>query len=458
MEEHRQRQTPHGDGWAFDPTGPYTPPAEGQARRTEQRPRTDAGQDAAAARLAGHSTRPTAAQPAPPHRGGARETAAPRQSGESRADVAARARAIERQLIRSGPAPGPDGPRRTRENAAPEKRRQPTRRPAPGRQSAAHARPKRRAGEASSGRHAAPRARKRAFRFGGGMFFASAAVVILGLAWVITTLIELPAKRAEAASLAAQSAAEAASAAGTVQPGASIGPVQSADAAYTPPSAALLALPESGRVDMAYFDDALFIGDSLTRGFQEYASGIPNAHYAAYIGVGPRQFMEGLVQNRSGEQVAAIDEILAAAPKKVYLLLGTNSMATLSDEAFLKYYGDFLDYLLPQLPADTVYYLQAIPPVTAAKMEADENFSVERIRGLNERLALLAYQKGLQFLDLFSALADETGALRADIASGEIHLNDSGYSLWREFLVTHTVYRKDNPYLPGSPYYVAQSG
>ena len=57
-------------------------------------------------------------------------------------------------------------------------------------------------------------------------------------------------------------------------------------------------------------------------------------------------------------------------------------------------------------------------------------------------------------MDLFSALADETGALRADIASGEIHLNDSGYSLWREFLITHTAYRKENPYLPGSPYYV----
>ena len=286
---------------------------------------------------------------------------------------------------------------------------------------------------------------------GGGLFFASAAVVILSLAWVITTLIELPAKRAEAASLAAASAANAALTA--PQPGASIGPAPGAQTAYTPPSAELLALPESGRVDMRYFDDALFIGDSLTRGFQEYASGIPNAKYAAYIGVGPRQFMEGLVQNRSGEQVAAIDEILAAAPQKVYLLLGTNSMATLSDEAFLKYYEDFLDFLLPQLPADTVYYLQAIPPVTAGKMEADENFSVERIRGLNEQLALLAYRKGLHFLDLFSALSDETGALRADIASGEIHLNDSGYSLWREFLVTHTAYRKDNPYLPGSPWY-----
>lgn len=91
--------------------------------------------------------------------------------------------------------------------------------------------------------------------------------------------------------------------------------------------------------------------------------------------------------------------ILAAAPKKVYILLGTNSMATLTDEAFLKYYNDFLDFLLPQLPQDTVYYIQGIPPVSAEKMAGDENFSVERIRGLNENLAKIAYDRDLHYLD-----------------------------------------------------------
>ena len=67
-----------------------------------------------------------------------------------------------------------------------------------------------------------------------------------------------------------------------------LGPVQQTDASYTQPSASLVALPEAGRVDMSYFDDALFIGDSLTRGFQEYSSGIPNAKYAAYLGAGPK--------------------------------------------------------------------------------------------------------------------------------------------------------------------------
>ena len=389
--------------------------------------------------------------------------------GAARPDVDARARAIQEQIIHiprpaqpgnarpaaqstaghpSGAQQRPPQAARPRDDACAQRRRAA---PAP-----AHTAPR---GQAAGGRHYAAKPRKRRRAPGGGMFFACVAVVILSLSWVITTLIELPAKRAAASSLAALSASQAASsqADGSVaQTGeAVLGPVQQTDASYTQPSASLVALPEAGRVDMSYFDDALFIGDSLTRGFQEYSSGIPNAKYAAYLGAGPKQFMEGLAENISGQQVAAIDEILAAAPKKVYILLGTNSMATLTDEAFLKYYNDFLDFLLPQLPQDTVYYIQGIPPVSAEKMAGDENFSVERIRGLNESLAKIAYDRDLHYLDLFSALADENGALRADIASGSIHLNNEGYNVWREFLVTHTAYSKENPYLPGSPYYTA---
>ena len=313
--------------------------------------------------------------------------------GAARPDVDARARAIQEQIIHiprpaqpgnarpaaqstaghpSGAQQRPPQAARPRDDACAQRRRAA---PAP-----AHTAPR---GQAAGGRHYAAKPRKRRRAPGGGMFFACVAVVILSLSWVITTLIELPAKRAAASSLAALSASQAASSqadGSMAQTGeAVLGPVQQTDASYTQPSASLVALPEAGRVDMSYFDDALFIGDSLTRGFQEYSSGIPNAKYAAYLGAGPKQFMEGLVENISGQQVAAIDEILAAAPKKVYILLGTNSMATLTDEAFLKYYNDFLDFLLPQLPQDTVYYIQGIPPVSAEKMAGDENFSVESL-------------------------------------------------------------------------------
>lgn len=53
-----------------------------------------------------------------------------------------------------------------------------------------------------------------------------------------------------------------------------------------------------------------------------------------------------------------------------------------------------------------MYYIEAIPPVTQAKA-ADENFTLERIQGVNEKLALLAYQHGMHYLDLYSALCGE---------------------------------------------------
>ena len=317
-------------------------------------------------------------------------------------------------------------------------------------------------------RRSQPARKKKKSSFAG--FVAANFAVIFLLAGVITLLIEQPwrntapaasgntASGSAATSGAASSASSTAQTGGTQEGGAAntptgIGPTQQAQGTLPSISAATLALAENGRVDMSYFDDALFVGDSLTQGFQVYTSGISNASYAAYIGAGPRTFIEGTVTNINGDTVKPIDEILAANPKKVYILLGTNAMETLTDEAFLEYYARFLDFLVPQLPEDTVYYIESIPPVTQAKT-ADENFTLERIQNVNEQLALLAYQYGMHYLDLYGALCDENGYLKADYAADDgLHLNNDGYSAWREMLITHTAYSAENPYLPGSPCY-----
>lgn len=309
-------------------------------------------------------------------------------------------------------------------------------------------------------------------------FFASSFVCILLLAGVITFFIELPGKLSAKADSTAQTSRPAQSESGTSgsseaqtgqdtstpvtppQVSGSIGPSIQTEMVYHKPTPVSLALPENGRVDMDYFTDALFIGDSLTQGFQIYSSAISNAHYAAYVGAGPQHFISGTVTNVNGEVVTAMDEILAASPKKVYILLGTNALPLLTDEAFVKYYNDFLDLLTAKLPEDTLYYLQGIPPVTAAKAESDpEKYKNERIVGLNEQIAAMAYTRGWKYLALPTAFADEAGVLRSDYVSGSdgIHLNAAGYEAWKEYLITHTAYDKNSPYIAGSPYITATS-
>ncbi len=283
-------------------------------------------------------------------------------------------------------------------------------------------------------------------------FFLMSFVFILILAGIITAIIEIPKMNDEQSETTTQDQTEEALPEQNQNVQGVIGPIEG-EVSYTVPTAAMMAQSEHSRVDMSYFSDAVFVGDSLTLGFQTYASGIVNTNYAAYTGIGPRNIMEGSVTNVNGELVVAIDEILAASPKKVYVQLGMNVLSSIDDEAFLLYYENLIVFLKEKLPADTVFYLQSLTPVTNEKSTTEEEYSNERIRNLNESLAKLAYDYNWCYLDLYSVLSDANGDLNEEIVAGSdgVHLNNSGYSLWREYLIKHTSYNSANPYIGGTP-------
>ena len=113
----------------------------------------------------------------------------------------------------------------------------------------------------------------------GKWFFSGAFVVILLLSGVITAIIEAPEKIAAAQSLsasaaAAESAALAEELANQVVAGEEVGPVYQENWTMRTVSTDWVRLPENGRVDMSYFNDVLFVGDSLTQGFTTYTSRI----------------------------------------------------------------------------------------------------------------------------------------------------------------------------------------
>ena len=283
------------------------------------------------------------------------------------------------------------------------------------------------------------------------MFFACVAVVILSLSWVITTLIELPAKRAAASSLAALSASQAASsqADGSVaQTGeAVLGPVQQTDASYTQPSASLVALPEAGRVDMSYFDDALFIGDSVTQGFAWYPEYRDWMRVCAYKGVNPQSILQNYVGQRAdGTKIEMWDEInVQQDVANIYILLGANALLQQTDEGFLKFYGELLDKLRVRFP-DTPIYVQSITPTTQEYGEKKPQLEREHLKLINNAIAKLAVSKGLYYVDLWEVMADENGYLRADLAGSDgLHLLDgSKYRPWLDYLAAHTIYSAHN--------------
>ena len=220
--------------------------------------------------------------------------------------------------------------------------------------------------------------------------------------------------------------------------------------------ASVIRQPSCGQVDLGYFADAAFLGDSLTVGFSDYQINLGGALICGYTGVGPDAIVNrAAVKSSERGQEIALDVLAAAQPKKLYILLGTNTLTTLdASDRFLAYYGQMLDMLRETLGEDCVIYVQSIPPVRPEAAAEKPGLASDVLRGVNEQLAQLADSKGCVYLDLWETLADGEGNLKEMLAAPDgIHLSaGNGYGAWVTYLRNHAKYSASNSWTMGSIY------
>lgn len=243
-----------------------------------------------------------------------------------------------------------------------------------------------------------------------------------------------------------------------------VGPQQqSADTGYTYTATPQksVQLGEFGRVSTSWFADAAFLGDSLTAGFcaNEYNIDVGGALICGYRSISPNTIVNRttVTSPDRGEEVA-LDVLAANQPAKLYLLLGTNALVqTGNEDSFINYYARMLDELRAALP-NTTFYVQSILCATQETVEDDApGLSPDHIGPINQQIKALCEERGLYYLDLNAEFSDENGYLLTDYAQPDgIHLTVSGYNKWVSYLCTHTPYNKNNPYQPGSTYYLSE--
>ena len=236
------------------------------------------------------------------------------------------------------------------------------------------------------------------------------------------------------------------------------GPVQQTAGAYTVKAydSSVIRQPACGQVDLSYFSDAAFLGDSLTVGFSDYNINLGGALICGYTGVGPDAIVNhSAVKSSVRGQEVALDVLAAAQPKKVYILLGTNTLTTVgAADRFLAYYGQMLDLLHQTLGDDCILYVQSIPPVRPEAAAEKPGLASDIIRSVNEQLAQMAAQKGCVYLDLWEAMADGEGNLKEVLAAPDgVHFSaGNGYGAWVTYLRNHAKYSASNAWTLGSAY------
>ena len=204
----------------------------------------------------------------------------------------------------------------------------------------------------------------------------------------------------------------------------------------------LAAQPASPAVERSSFSDVSFLGDSLTQGMQLYDTGLPNAHFCAYKGVGPNAVVNNTTCRRAdGEKEVPMEALASQQPRALYILLGTNVLTADSDyTSFLTYYRLMLDMITQALPGTPVYVQSVTPvrPEVAAK-KGHEGLNRDRLCRINDELAAVALEKNCYFLNLWEVLADENGDLKAEYAQPDgYHLKPEGYTAWVDYLCSHT--------------------
>lgn len=220
------------------------------------------------------------------------------------------------------------------------------------------------------------------------------------------------------------------------------------------PEMSMVQVMETDPVDISYFNDAMFLGDSLADGFKVYtrtgnlALKDSGACYLTQKSTTPRTFLQPGVHVDAGRgPVDVWATIQQLQPKKMYITLGTNALMSMDAATFIDGYYKLIDKIRETSP-DTFIYVTTVTPVTAWKGQKEPRMSFEKILSFNQRITKMCVEKDVALINLYDVLKSSSGYLREEIAAADgYHLTPTGYQEWLDYLITHTAYHPENPYV-----------
>ena len=207
----------------------------------------------------------------------------------------------------------------------------------------------------------------------------------------------------------------------------------------TDPARSAWFVPESEAVDAAWYDDAVFLGDSRLDGFRLYA-GPSGAAYFTEAGAKTLSIAEKNTERLpDGSKVPILKALEGKTFSKIYLNLGMNNLGDYDiQKEFIDAYADDIDRIRAIQP-DCDIYLMTLFPVTAEQEAKGSYVNNKAISDLNDCIRALAAEKGAYLLEVDTLLRDENGDLPAECSFDGIHLTPDACKLWRQYLDTHTM-------------------
>lgn len=188
---------------------------------------------------------------------------------------------------------------------------------------------------------------------------------------------------------------------------------------------------EAQPVGDEWFADVLFLGDSRTCGLREYAR-IEGADYFCTVGMTVFDVYEQKASDNGFDRTTLEGLLAEKTYGKILIGLGINELGYPADSLWKSYTG-LVDFVREKQPG-AVIILQSIMTVSREKAADTSYYHLENIYGFNEKIASLADNEKIFYIDANEAFADEEGYLPGEITGDGCHLYAKYYEEWSEWI------------------------
>lgn len=184
--------------------------------------------------------------------------------------------------------------------------------------------------------------------------------------------------------------------------------------------------------DKEYFSSSLFIGDSISTGLSLYGF-LDQDNVFAQQGLAPSTALDAEIDG-----VTLSDKIASFKPKKIFVMLGTNSVGYADNETLAASMNELVEKISGLTKAKI--YVISIPPITPDAEQSDENeLTKKAIDDYNAKLKTAVSGSGASFIDLNSVLSNSDGYFDADYAEMDgIHFMGTTYEVMLSYLQKHS--------------------
>lgn len=120
-----------------------------------------------------------------------------------------------------------------------------------------------------------------------------------------------------------------------------------------------------------------------------------------------------------------LHQVSLGQPGQVFLLIGTNDLAFgIAEADIAANVGRIVDEIHQKSPEAQIYVQSVLPRAVEYR---------DRIESLNQRLQT-NIGEGAVWIDLYPEFLDTDGSIKDAFSNDELHLNGSGYMVWRELI------------------------